>query len=220
MNMKNHSELPLYRLHPEFNNDIIELKNIPKAIYKAGEELVSRDNKELYQIDLILFGLMDRTVNLLDALIFCLEKLNIVAAGSLLRNLIENLALITYFAEHSNGKIAAESILKYGRPKIFEKNKLRNLRDSEIIDFLNEKFVLAKSIYIETSAFVHFSPKHIFGITKPLDKNKRLFEGHISIGNENWQKPEIRRFIEVTKAISKKILQYIDGFGDFIKSNL
>lgn len=183
------------------------------------KESLEYTNNDVYIIQLLMFAALNRTINILDAISDAIMKWNIIAAGSLLRNLLDTLAVLVFLSKQPNLNLTEviDTLFKNGRLMKRKGMRLMRIPDADVIKCVNEVYPWAKQVYDETSGFVHFSGKHLFGIAREFLNTDKVITMGIGIGNESWPEEELKNFLEATNEITIQIYRNVEAFSRTIK---
>lgn len=182
-----------------------------------AKEVLDYTEGEYYLIHFLLLAILDRTANVLDGITDAIMKWNVIVAGSLLRNLLDTLAVLVFLSEQQYPPEAINALFKDGRLMRRKGMKLKRIPDAEIIEHTKKVYPWAKDVYGETSGFVHFSGKHLFGIVQKISNKDRVITMKVGVGQESWPEEELKNFLEVTNTITCQIFQECRDFTSIIE---
>lgn len=167
-----------------------------------------------YRHDLYLFyPVADRAVNLNAAIVDCAKTKNIVGGGILLRCLLDTLMCFVFLSFHPKANEYFDLFIEEGR--LCKKGKKGNtipIPDHEIRKFINgeagtpEIARQINEVYKETSDFVHFSHKHVYGLVQDFSDTEKKAGFKIGIGNSKWEGIELQKYLETVIHINESIM--------------
>jgi hypothetical protein len=171
----------------------------------------SANGKPFYVVDLIMFGLMDRNIGLLEALPPLFESENIHALAPLLRVQLDGLLRLHAFRIVLNRDDLAMHVIKGGELRKFKDNNGKLLTDRYLVTSLKEELPWVESMYDTLCGWVHFSESHVFAAASACDE-----EGKVTIGIGGFRqriKPELfEEAREATAAIHRAAIMIIDAY--------
>jgi hypothetical protein len=159
----------------------------------------------IYRSNLILNGFIKRSVDLANGFIILMDAQNLLCAAPIIRMQIDTLLRVNYI----NFLIDPNDIFV----RLISGEKFDRIRDDEgrlLKDFILRKhakkeFPWIDEIYGNTSAFIHFSDKHIFSPICQLDKKNQI--AYSIIGNQSHHVND--KFINLYYSTMNKISQCI-----------
>ena len=149
----------------------------------------SADGKPFYVTDLVMFGLIDRNIGLLEALPPLFESENIHALAPLLRVQLDGLLRLHAFRIVENRDDLATHIVQGRKLRKFKGIDGKNLTDQYLVHSLKEELPWVDSMYDSLCGWVHFSESHVFAVASEGDE-----EGKVDIGIGGFRrriKPEL-----------------------------
>lgn len=175
------------------------------------------NGKPFYVADLIMFGLMDRNIGLLEALPPLFESENIHALAPLLRVQLDGLLRLHAFRIVLNRDGLATHVIKGGELRKFKDNNGKPLTDRYLVNSVKEELPWVESMYDTLCGWVHFSESHVFAAASEGDE-----EGKVTIGIGGFRqriKPELfEEAREATAAIHRATIKIIDAYFALEKS--
>jgi hypothetical protein len=141
---------------------------------------LSRPGDPMLMSDLVLVGIVKRTVALSDGFRGHIKERNFTCAAALLRLLLDT-AMRTFAATLCDSAEDYAKAVFEGKPV----NKIKDrdgklLRDAYLAERLSEKNPWVKPLYDELCNFVHFSNKHIFTSIAKMDEEKHIVYFQVS----------------------------------------
>lgn len=188
------------------------LKKLRQAHLDVGREMVLADGGTLYATDLVIAGLLKRSLDLLDSITTLVERWNFTASASLLRLQLDSLLKLRYLAILTDPDAVSMEILGgHSLQKMKDKDG-NKLTDARLRDYTRSEYPWIDEVYRETSKLVHFSEKHIFSTVQSLDKESRIVDFFIGEGFPNWSEQDIASLIDVMEVATKALLELVAGW--------
>lgn len=169
---------------------------------------------KIYPLDMLLDGIYNRSLSLMDAVVTLLDGKNYMAAASIIRLHLDNyLRLNAYWLVEKPHDYVME---------VMNGKSLRNLKDKSgeklwdgyLVEVASKDYPWVKDVYEKACGFVHFSSTHIFSHQKMIDKEERTFGTYI--GKGDWDNVTDKSRIEVLAVmieISDAILNLAYGWA-------
>ena len=198
-------------------DEIIEalasLKTDQERVLEQARRMLEANNGKLFYFDLLVMGIIKRTVALSDGFGRLIHEQNFICAGALIRMQLDTaFRLSAGYIVKSPHKFAA-SVMD-GIPVYRMKDKMGiRMRDSYLVDVLSKEYPWVKSVYEHTSGFIHFSDIHIFS-TADLNHNTDGSTTSILIGPKDSivTDQDYLQAISVFHDITCIIMRYIEGW--------
>ncbi|MGQ5490865.1 hypothetical protein ACUH78_18665 [Thauera sp. ZXT1-4] len=160
----------------------------------------SAEGKPFYRADLIMFGLIDRNIGLLEALPPLFESYNIHALAPLLRVQLDGLLRLHAFRIVQNREDLARHVIKGSKLRNFKANDGKPLTDHYLVSSLKEELPWVESMYDTLCGWVHFSESHVFTAA-----SEGAEEGKVEIGIGSFRQPIKPELFEEAKAATVAI---------------
>jgi hypothetical protein len=198
-------------LYPRVAKSETKLKGLIGEFINVGKAMFPGDVGAVYKTDIFLFGVLNRSVNLVDAILVLTESWNFVAAGPLVRVHLDTLLRMSYLRATKDPENFAMEILRGKQVNKIRDEEGEELTDARLRYYAKKVFQQIDEVYRETSKLVHFSNKHVFTcITKVNDTGE--FEAFIGKGSRKWQERDILSLLECCVAITEAILAISRGW--------
>lgn len=182
-----------------------------------SDHFESADGKPFYVADLIMFGLMDRNIGLLESLPPLFKSENIHALAPLLRVQLDGLLRLHAFRIVESRDDLAMHVINGEELRRFKGNDGKPLTDRYLVNSLKEELPWVESMYDTLCGWVHFSESHVFAAASASDE-----EGKVTIGIGGYRqriKPELfEEAKEATAAIHRATIEIIDAYFALPKS--
>jgi hypothetical protein len=120
----------------------------------------------LYEIDLLLSGVMVRSYSLVDGFIDAFDNWNPVVAAPLLRMQLDNLVRLSYMATAPSASDVARHLLAGGQFRMLKDSGGKALTDARLLHQAKDAHPWVAPVYGATSGWVHFSSVHIFAAVR------------------------------------------------------
>ncbi|MBB1315949.1 hypothetical protein [Aliivibrio sp. SR45-2] len=153
------------------------------------QQMESNTSKDMYLCDLIIIGLVDRNVALVEAMPSLIETRNLHAIAPLLRIQLDGLLRLHAFRLVECSETLASHVMKgealtrYKCPKL----KKQKLTDRYLVDTLKSELPWIEEMYDCLCSWVHFSDSHVFSAVTQGDKNDSIY---IGIGSYRQRIPD------------------------------
>jgi hypothetical protein len=185
---------------------------------ELGEKMFKADGGTLYHFDIYVCSVLHRALNLTLGFCDLLENRNIMCAGPLLRLQIDNcLRLYAGFIVRDPHKFAME-VLEGKKISSLKDENGKLMKDYYLVDQLSLDAPWVKSVYKETSGYIHFSDKHIFNSVRALNEENREIEMKITKFDQNITDKLYNEAIDVFDSATELLMKYINGWI-FTKDN-
>jgi len=136
---------------------------IRKRYLKAfSDHFEKADGSPIYAADLIMFGLMDRNIGLVESMPKLIEDENIHALAPLLRVQLDGLLRIHAFRLVTEPEELAVHVIKGGELRKYKDRDGNKLTDRYLVNSLKDDLPYVESMYDKLCGWVHFSESHIF----------------------------------------------------------
>ncbi len=185
-------------------NDLIrEIINVGKEMFTVGESL--------YMVDLFLMGVLNRSINLIDAILVLTGRWNFVAAAPLIRLHLDTLLRLSYLRTIKDHDAFIIQILEGKQLNKIKDEGGGKLTDARLRDYARSIFPQIDNVYKETSKLIHFSDKHVFTCIETVD-DTGAFTGFIGKGSPKWREKDILSLLRCAIAITEAILAIDRGW--------
>jgi len=179
------------------NNLIREIINVGKEMFPVG--------KGLYMADIFFMGVMNRSINLIDAILVLTGHWNFVAAGPLIRIHLDTLLHLSYLRTIKDHDAFIIQILEGKQVNKIKDEEGEKLTHARLRDYARSMFPQIDNVYKETSRLIHFSDKHVFTCIETVD-DAGVFTGFIGKGSSKWREKDILSLLRCAIAITEAIL--------------
>lgn len=183
-----------------------------KGYLKAFSDHFERANgKPFYASDLIMFGLMDRNIGLLEALPALIKSENIHALAPLLRVQLDGLLRLHAFKIVKSRDDLAIHIIRGSELRKFKDSAGNQLTDRHLVNSLKEQLPWVEPMYDTLCGWVHFSESHVFAAASEGNGEGQI---EISIGGLRKRiKPELfQEALDATRAIHNATIGIISDY--------
>lgn len=176
-----------------------------------SDHLASGDGAPMYVTDLVMFGLMDRNIGLVEALPKLIGDENIHALAPLMRIQLDGLLRLHAFRLVKNPDELAHHVIRGEELRRFKDVQGNKLTDRHLVESLKRELPWVESMYDTLCGWVHFSEAHIFAAASEGATDRTL---EIGIGgcrkrvNPEW----FKEAVEATKAIHEATVSLIRAY--------
>lgn len=169
------------------------------------------DEKPFYVADLLMFGLMDRNIGLLDALPSLFESKNIHALAPILRVQLDGLLRLHAVRVIEKRDDFALHVIRGGAVRKFKDSEGNPLTDRYLVNSLKEELPWVEPMYDSLCGWVHFSESHVFSAVSE-GKGKRQVEIGIGSYRKRVDPALLQEATDATRAIHKATIEIINAY--------
>ncbi|EGQ8093364.1 hypothetical protein J7I10_004375 [Vibrio vulnificus] len=147
------------------------------GIFRFQQE--SRVTNDMYLCDLVVLGLLDRNIALVEAMPPLIQERNLHAIAPLLRIQLDGLLRLHAFRLVESSENLASHVMKgepLNRYKCKKLNKAK-LTDRHLVDTLKVELPWVEEMYGRLCGWVHFSDSHIFSAVTEGEKEGSIYVG-------------------------------------------
>lgn len=196
-----------------------QLSTIQKELPKLGNKILSADQGKLFSFDLVVIGIIKRSLSLTSAFMLLVKEFNMVSSRALLRMQIDTILRLSAFWLVEDPHKLAHQVIK-GKQINRIKDKTGHLMtDSYLADKLSEHYNWIKKVYKYTSGYIHFSERHLFDPISEIDDNNRIIR--YLINDKDYKFPEFS-WLELIKCFNncmEIMISYLEGYR-LVKNNV
>ena len=144
-----------------------------------SNHMESNASKDMYLCDLVVLGLVDRNIALVEAIPPLIETRNLHAIAPLLRIQLDGLLRLHAFRLVENSESLAshvmkgESLTRYKCPTL----KKKQLTDRYLVDTLKNDLPWVEEMYTRLCGWVHFSDSHVFSAVTQGETDGSIYVG-------------------------------------------
>lgn len=200
------------------NSEKIEklLKNLEdskKSHLKIAKEMLEVDQGNIYPLDLFALGIIKRSLMLVNGFCTLVRKNNFISAAPIVRLHLDNLLQIYAAFVVKKPHDFATKKLKGKQTNNLKDKDGKKMTDSYLAEILSKKKETSwvKRVYKETSKFIHFSDKHIFGTVMNV-KEDRTAEFLIPSDEEIIPDSAKLEVVMAMTEITKELFRYLYGW--------
>lgn len=199
-----------------FEYNIEFLKTAKDQFFAIYKEMIWWDCKELYELDLLATGIINRSLLLISWFNNLIENKNFLWAVSLIRLHLDSLLQLYAVFIVSDPHWFCNKKIKWKHTKDLKDRKWQKMTDWYLLktflaDQNNKEFINLKDVYSETSWFIHFSDKHIFTSFSSINWNN--FWILLSDKMENIPYEKQNEAFEIMIKITQWIFKYLIGWS-------
>jgi len=193
-------------LYPQVAEYEKRLKDFIQEVLDVGKEMLSVAGGELYIPDMFFTAVLNRSVNLIEAILVLTSRWNFIAAGPLIRLHLDTLLRLSYLRTTKNPDSFVMKILQGKQVDKIKDEEGKRLTDARLRDYARSIFPQVDNVYKETSRLIHFSDKHVFTCIEALDETGRMAGFSIGEGSSRWREKDILFLLECAITITEAIL--------------
>jgi hypothetical protein len=176
------------------------------------EEMLSVGGGKYYVVDLFFTGVLNRVVNLVDAISVLTTHKNFIAACPLIQLLLDSLLRLAYLRATDNQDTFILQILEGKRLDRIKDKDGKMLTDKRLCDYARPIFPQIDDVYEETSKLVHFSDKRVFACITEVEETKRSVEFSVGKVSSQWKEENIVALLECAISVTEAIHAIIRGW--------
>ena len=210
----------VFQNQPEVLEAYAHLVELSDEHLNAGRALLTASGGAQMLVDLVFYGLTNRSWNVCDAILILVAKRNFVAAAPLVRIQMDTLLRLCYMRTLKQSDPFAKLILSGQRLNKTKDAEGKLLTDARLRDYARPRYPWIDKTYDELSRLVHFSDAHIYSSMTPLkaDGSNTI---HIGIGQteESWPASEVKNLLDLTILLTEGILAHLSGWAKWKNEN-
>ena len=138
---------------------------------ELSRRFLGASDGDLYEIDLVLAGVMVRSYGLVDGFIDAFDTWNPIVAAPLLRMQLDTLVRLSFMVRAPNASAVAQHILLGGEFRKLKDGDGKFLADVRLLEHAKPFHSWVEPVYKATSGWVHFSPSHVHAALR-LERDK------------------------------------------------
>lgn len=183
-----------------------ELETLKKWIIylpKLVLETVGCEGKPMYILDIIIIGVIKRSLSLASGLHDLVKSKNITCSRAIVRMELDTVSRFLAYTYVDQPSEMAKAILEGKKLNSFKCRDGKKLQDSYLIDKMSESHPWIKDVYKYTSGYIHFSERQVFDSIYSLGSDEdRTITYHVSKEDHNF--PE-ESWIEIVACFNKTL---------------
>ena len=190
------------------------LENSKKVHLQIAEEMLKADQGNIYPLDLLALGIIKRSLMLVNGFCTLVRKNNFTCAAPIVRLHLDNLLQIyAAFITKDPHDFATKKLEGKQTDKLKDKDG-EKMTDSYLAKVLSKKKETSwvKRVYKETSKFIHFSDKHIFGTVMNVKEDRTvefLIPSDEEIIPDSAKSEVVRAMVEITDGLFKYLYGWV-----------
>jgi len=184
------------------------LNNLEKLNYEhleQGKAIGKAFGGAFYPFDILSFAVLNRSTSLTSGFITLMRKGNFIAAAPLIRIQLDN------FLRYAAGWLVTDphkfavKILSGEHIRNIKTKEGKKMKDCFLVDEFSKEYKWIKSVYENTSGYIHLSDKHMLINITELDSKQRAATYKISDKDEHmpekFKVEAVMAFTEITKLV-------------------
>lgn len=191
---------------------MLKLQCFEKKIQKLGECMMT-SGKGIYPLDYFIAGILNRSLSLIYGFDTLVNSENFIGALHLVRPHLDNYLRLSASWLVENPHDFAKDVWKGIAIKDIRDRSGKKMHDAYLKKKATEEFPWIENVYNETSAFVHFSNKHIVNATTLSSEKERTFTTFIGKTDNNVSYESkieaVIGMIEISNLISSSVYGWI-----------
>lgn len=208
---KNEKQTPMEKF-PTLRKRFEVLKKLRQAHLDVGTKMLSVADGNIYVTDLVMIGVLKRSLDILDGCISLVERWNLSAAAPLLRLQLDSLLKLVYLATLKDADVVSMEIIKGHSFRNMRDRNGKKLTDARLRDYARPLYPWIDEVYKQTSKLIHFSEKHCFLSVNSLDEQSRRVDFFIGEGVTNWPESEIDSLLSAMGCTTDALLKAVIGW--------
>lgn len=149
--------------------------------------LEGADGTPFYVSDLVIFGVLDRQLGLLEAMPNLFQEKNIHALAPLLRVQLDGLLRLHAFRIVESMQDLTSHMLKGNHLRKFKDRDGTPLHDSHLVKTLSEELPWVEEVYSTLSGWIHLSSAHVFTAVSESEEDRTI---EIGVGSFRQNIPD------------------------------
>lgn len=193
--------------------EIEKLEKWISLLPEIGMETLGGAGKPVYILDLIIIGVIKRSLSLASGLHDLVKSKNMICSRAILRMELDTVSRLLAYTYVNDPSEMAKDIIGGKALNSFKCRDGKQLRDGYLIDKMSEKYPWVKDVYKYTSGYVHFSERQVFDSIFSLGKDEeRLVTFQVSKEDHNFPEESwieiIACFNEMLSILSELLLTH------------
>jgi hypothetical protein len=200
-----------------FENSVRHLLQSKETHLSLGQEILEASAGAAFPMDFLTAAVLNRSLALIDGFCSLIRDRNFLAATPLLRLQLDNALRLSAAWQVADPHDFVMQVLRGTHIRNIQDRNGTKLTDRHLVDLLSREDDQIRSVYEQTSAFVHLSDKHMLAIFSGSKQGEAL---HIQIGDQRGHFAD-RNFLEAVLAFShctSLVLKFAHGWA-FTKAN-
>lgn len=202
----------------ELNIEIEKLEKLIDDFLAITNNIFKPGQGKLHILDLLAIAVSNRGLNLIRGFILLAKNNNYQCAAPLIRLQLDNslrLFASTLVGNHSD---FIDHVLSGKKISAFRDIDGKKLYDNYLVEKLELLFGGIKSIYEQTSGYIHLSDSHIYNTLKNADKKERKLKFVIG-SSDFFDSNKKLEFIRTMNDVSLITLKILDDWCEY-KNNI
>jgi len=166
---KNKTQTPIKKF-PNLQKRFRDFEKLRQTHLNIGIKMLSVNGGNIYLTDLVIIGILKRSLDILDGVISLVKYWNFIAAAPLLRLQLDSLLKLSYLAKSKNADIVSMKIIKGYPFQNLKDEEGKKLTDARLRDYACSVCPGIDNMYREISKLIHLSNKHCFLTVHSLNK--------------------------------------------------
>ena len=191
---------------------MVQLSKLEERHLELSRQMMQADGGNLFPLDIYAIGSIKRSLAHCKGFATLIHTKNMTCAGGILRMQVDT--LIRFYAAFIVEKPHdfAHAVMCGTQVKDLTDHNGRKMNDGYLVSMLSKQYPWLKSVYKETSGYVHFSSKHIFAAMKSLDEDDRTINFEISHEDVPRAEEVYQEAINAFYHITQIFLLYVEGW--------
>ena len=203
-----------FQKFPALKVYLLKLRDQHEEHLRVSKDLTLADNGNLYLSDHYLYGVLQRSLNLLHGFVAMVSAWNHNAAAPIARQQIDTLMRLHYTATSGESSDITMALLK---GESFRKRKDKTgakLTDARLQELCNEDFPWISAVYDNLCGVAHFSGTHLHSPISSVDQDTRVVTINIAPGSYHWSEAELNDLLAMFECCTRQILRLCQVYVD------
>ena len=152
-----------------------ELRALGIKHEQAWKEAIREPNEEIYSVDFYLISALNRSYCLLRGFCDLIETRNFIAAAPLVRLQLDTCARINALTLVDDPYEFAADVLDGKQINKIKDRSGTKMTDRHLVECLAQEYSWIDDVYQQTSAYIHFSNKHLWNVLGPTVSQDEMY---------------------------------------------
>jgi hypothetical protein len=203
-----------FQKFPALKVYLLKLRDQHEEHVRVTQDLILADNGALHLTDHYLYGVLQRSLNLLHGFVAMVSAWNYNAAAPIARQQIDTLMRLHYTANSGKSSEITTALLAGESFRNLRDKAGVKLHDARLQELCKDTFPWISLVYEELCGVTHFSGKHLHSPISNVDQNTSQVTINIAPGTYHWKEAEIKDLLEMFECCTRQILRLCQAYVD------
>jgi hypothetical protein len=203
-----------FERYPNLRKYLCEFERLEREHLKVGQDFLGSGKGNLYDTDLLFTGIINRSLDILDAAKVLVSRWNFTAAAPLLRFQLDSLLRAAYLARARDPEAISRAVLGGESFRKLKDEQGEYLFDARLRKLAQREFPWLDKVYGETSRLVHLSERHSSSTVASKNESERTFEFVIGAGAPQWPEAALADYLEYLTKATCAVLDIARAWAD------